>query len=157
MLLSALISQNEFVEAVIQSKLTAQEYDCEQQQTRCEYTCQNANDDEMCQYQCNAKGLSYCNKEQEGGNGNGNNAFQFNLEEAAECRKLEVDKDALKYYMYNSGGGNNQYQFYGNGNGEMGLYVGPYCTTNGKKIMLGKCICIKFMKRNWSLRLNSKS
>jgi hypothetical protein len=23
----------------------------------------------------------------------------------------------------------------------MGLYVGPYCSTNGKKIMLGEFIC----------------
>lgn len=84
-------------------------------------------------------GKSYC-FDNEGGNnnnGNGNYQEQFNLEEAMECRKLEVDEEAIQYYMYNNGnnGGNNQ-MYYG-GNGEIGLYVGPYCSSNGKKILLG--------------------
>lgn len=75
-------------------------------------------------------GNAYCQDQQ-----GGNNQAQFNLEEAVNCKRLDVDKEALQYYMYNNGG-NRQYQFYGNG--EMGLYIGPYCSTNGKKIMLGE-------------------
>ncbi|KAL3796418.1 hypothetical protein HJC23_004215 [Cyclotella cryptica] len=128
------IDLNEFVEAVVESKLSAQEYNCEKQKERCQYTCQNANDDQACEYQCYANsGLSYCDNEAQNQNRNGNWYQQFDLQEAVNCKKLDIDKDALQYYMYNNGGAN-QYQYYGK---EMGLYVGPYCSVNGKKIMLG--------------------
>lgn len=126
--------QNEFVEAVVESKLSAQQYNCEKQKERCQYTCQIANDDQACEYQCYANsGLSYCDYQAQNQNRNGNWYQKFDLQEAVNCKKLDIDKDALQYYMYSSGGGN-QYQYYGK---EMGLYVGPYCSVNGKKIMLG--------------------
>ena len=79
-----------------------------------------------------SKGFSYCNVEQ---GGNDNDDQQFNLDEAGRCKRLDVDKEAFQYYMYNNGANYNNYNFYGNG--DMGLYVGPYCSTNGKRIMLG--------------------
>lgn len=60
--------------------------------------------------------------------------------------KLEIDEDALAAYFYqngnqnNNGGGQNGYNYYGQQggqNGEMGLFVGPYCSSNGKNIFLG--------------------
>ena len=51
--------------------------------------------------------------------------------------------DALQYYFYNNGGSNNNaynnynYNRNGGGNGEMELFVGPYCSKNGKSIHLG--------------------
>jgi hypothetical protein len=145
-----LLLQNEFVEAVVESKLSAQEYNCEKQKERCQYSCQNANDDEACEYECFANSsLSYCDNEAQQ-NRNGNWWQQFDLQDAANCNRLDIDKDTLQYYMYNNGG-NNQYQYYGK---EMGLYVGPYCSTNGKKIMLGESaynLCY-FVNCSWSLQ-----
>ena len=81
----------------------------------------------------------------QGGNNNQNknNGQQFNIQEALECRRLEVDEQALQYYMYKNGGGmNNNAQNYYNYNqaqnsNRMELFVGPYCANSGKKILLG--------------------
>ena len=43
------IDMNVFVEAYIESKLDAQEYNCEMVRENCD--CENANDDEACEYQ----------------------------------------------------------------------------------------------------------
>lgn len=85
-------------------------------------------------------GLDYCGEAQENENGQ----QQFQLEDAIECRELEVDDEALQYYYYqqnqNGNGNNNQQQYYNqqqNGGQEMKLFVGPYCSANGKQIYLG--------------------
>merc|ERR1719148_95143 len=124
-----------FVEAYIESKLDAQEYNCEMVRENCYY------DDE---YQCYAQaGLDYC-MDNDNNNNNGNNGQQqFQLEDAMECQELEVDDEALQYYYYQQSGNNNgQYNNNGNNNNnnnnqEMKLYVGPYCSSNGKQIYLG--------------------
>jgi len=114
-----------FVEAFIESKMDAQEYNCEQVRENCYY------DDE---YQCYAEaGLDYCmDDEKEEGQ------MQFELEEAAECRELDVDEDALQYYYYQQGGNNQQNYNYNQNGGqqEMKLFVGPYCSADGKSIFL---------------------
>ena len=80
---------------------------------------------------------------QGGNNQNQNNGQQFDLQEALECRRLEVDEQAMQYYMYKNGGGmNNNAQNYYNynqaqNNNKMELFVGPYCANGGKKILLG--------------------
>jgi len=130
-----------FVEAFIESKLEAQEYNCEQVKENCYY------DDE---YQCYAQaGLDYC-MDNDNENNNQNGQVEFQLEDAAECGELEVDDEALQYYYYQQGGNNNNnnnnqqnynYNNNNNNNGgenqEMKLYVGPYCSANGKNIFLG--------------------
>jgi len=128
------IDMNVYVEAYIQSKLEAQEYNCEMVQENC--NCENANDEERCEYQCYLDaGLDYC------GDRNGDqNDQEFDLEEAVQCSRLEVDEDALAYYYYKQNGNNGQQYYYqngGQGNGEMELFVGPYCSANGKQIYLG--------------------
>ena len=93
-------------------------------------------------------GLDYCedyNNKNNNNNNNNNNGVQFNLQEAVECRELDVDNDALQYYYYNQGVNANQQQYYygqQNNNGqqqnqEMKLFVGPYCSANGKSIFIG--------------------
>ena len=93
-------------------------------------------------------GLDYCGQYMGGGNNNNNNNNQnnrngqnFDLQEALECRRLEVDEQALQYYMYKNGGmGNNAQNYYNynqNQNNKMELFVGPYCANKGKKIVLG--------------------
>jgi len=127
------VDMNEFVNAYVESKLSAQEYDCERVRENC--YCQNANDDQMCEYTCykNA-GLDYCYEYQNNNNNNNNknnNRNQFNLQEALECRRLEVDENAMNYYNYKNGNQYNQW------NGRMEFFVGPYCANHGKKILLG--------------------
>ena len=91
-------------------------------------------------------GLEYCGQYMGGGNNNNNNqnnrnGQNFDLQEALECRRLEVDEQALQYYMYKNGGmGNNAQNYYNynqNQNNKMELFVGPYCANKGKKIVLG--------------------
>jgi len=121
------IDMNVFVEAYIESKLDAQEYNCEQVRENCYY------DDE---YQCYVNaGLDYCDDGNNNQNNNGQEQFQ--LEEAVECRELDVDDEALQYYYYQQNGSGNQYQNYNGGQQEMNLFVGPYCSANGKNIHLG--------------------
>lgn len=132
-----------FVQTYLQSKMEAQEYDCEMVRENC--NCENANDDEACEQQCYANaGLDYCEDNRNENNNNGQQQMEFNLEDAAECRKLEIEEEALQAYYYQNYQGNNGqqaqgYNYYGQqgGQGEMGLFVGPYCTANGKKIHLG--------------------
>ena len=50
----------------------------------------DANDDDACEATCfAAAGLDYCQQE---GDNNGENKNQFNLQEAVECRRMEVDE-----------------------------------------------------------------
>lgn len=134
------IDMNNFVEAYIQSKLDAQEYNCEMVRENC--YCENANDDEACEYQCYLDaGLDYC-EDNRNNNNNNQNQIEFQLEDAVECRALDVDDEALQYYYYqqNQGKNNNNQQYYNGqqqGGQEMRLFVGPYCSANGKQIYLG--------------------
>jgi len=129
------VDMNVFVEAYIESKLDAQEYNCEMVRENC------YNDDE---YQCYVNaGLDYCDNDNNNNNNN-NNAVEFQLEDAMECTEMEVDEDALQYYYYNQGGDSQQqynnanyYNQNNNQNQEMKLFVGPYCSANGKSIFLG--------------------
>ncbi|KAL3798253.1 hypothetical protein HJC23_000167 [Cyclotella cryptica] len=136
------VDMNEFVNAYVESKLSVQEYNCERVRENC--YCQNANNEQYCQSMCyqNA-GLDYCGQYQNGGNNNNNkNNGQFNLQEALECRRLEVDDNAMQYYLYKNGGNlnhnaQNYYNYNQNQNNKMELFVGPYCANGGKKILLG--------------------
>jgi len=136
------IDMNEYVNAYIESKMEAMEYNCERVRESC--YCENANDDEACEAYCYAQaGLDYCG-EQNQENQNGEQAYEFNLQEAVECRRLELDEDAVKYYMYQNGGASNQMQQYNyqqngqnNGDQKVELFAGPYCSSNGKSIFLG--------------------
>ncbi len=82
------------------------------------------------------------NNQNNNNNNNGQNAIEFNLQEAVECSEVKgYDKDTLQYYLYQ--GGNNQAQYYYNYNGnnnknnEMKLRMGPYCSADGKSIFMG--------------------
>lgn len=123
-----------FVETYIESKLDAQEYNCEMVRENCYY-----DDETMCYYNA---GLDYC-EDNDNNNNNNQNGYEFELEDAVECQEAEVDEDALAYYYYNQGANNDQQQYYNNngnnnnGGQEMKLFIGPYCAANGKSIHLG--------------------
>ncbi|KAL7475538.1 hypothetical protein ACHAW6_001449 [Cyclotella cf. meneghiniana] len=131
------IDMNEYVNAYMESKLEAQEYNCERVRENC--YCDDANDDQACEQACYySAGLDYCQQDQQ--NNNGQN--QFNLQEALECRRLEVDENAANYYAYQNGGNGQQNGYYNNymnngQGGKMEFFVGPYCSSNGKSIFLG--------------------
>jgi hypothetical protein len=93
----------------------------------------------VCEATClAAAGLTdSCADEHQGQNNNNNNGqMQFNLREAAECRRLEVDENAAAYvygenYNYAYNGGNQ------NGNQRVEFFTGPYCAAAGRSIFLG--------------------
>ena len=78
--------------------------------------------------------LSQCIKQDEENNGNGQQEEEFDLQEAAECGRLDVDEEAAQYYTYQNGGQN--YNQYNNQNQQNVEFVGPTCSSNGKSINL---------------------
>ena len=116
------VDMNEFITAAVQAKLSSQEYNCEHVRQNC--WCDNAYSKDVCLSNCfkNAN-LDYCSTN--------NNENEFKLENSLECTKLNVDEQAMNTYYYknrNNGQGDN---------GKIQYYVGPYCSANGKKILLG--------------------
>ncbi|KAL7524420.1 hypothetical protein ACHAXR_000565, partial [Thalassiosira sp. AJA248-18] len=103
---------------------------------------------QACEYQClvNAGLYEQC-ADNDGDNNNNNNGQQeeeFELEEALECGRLEIDEEAAQYYAYGQNGGNQQNYYNGqqqngnnNGQQDVEFFVGPYCSANGKSILLG--------------------
>lgn len=99
----------------------------------------------MCEMQCykNEGIYDQCveqdNQNNNGNNNNGNNGQQeeeFQLEEVLECARLDVDEDAVNYDNYQNGnynGNNNQ----NNQQQEVEYFVGPYCSADGKSVLLG--------------------
>ncbi|KAL7548298.1 hypothetical protein ACHAWF_011583, partial [Thalassiosira exigua] len=154
------MDMDEFVQAYFEYKEEAKQAACEKVENSC--YCENANDDDACLASCYITAGMYDDcVEQDNNNNNGNNNGQeeFQLEEALECNRLEVDEDAAQYYYMQNGGYNNnnnnqqaqgQQNYYYNGqNGNqnqnnnynqeqnMEFFVGPYCSANGKSILLG--------------------
>lgn len=138
------IGLNEYINAHMEAKLTAQEYNCEKVRENC--YCDNAYSEEQCLYQCykNA-GLTSCvvNEEQQQ-----QQEEEFNLQEALECTQLEFDEEALETYNYQKNynrANKNQGQYYNEEwydqqqqqQEDAEFFVGPYCSANGKKIFLG--------------------
>lgn len=140
------MDMNEFVMAYMEYKQEAQEAQCESVANSC--YCEDANDDEVCQSQCwsNAGIYELCVDQDEQNNNNGQQEEEFAVEDALECVQLEIDEEAAQYYNYNQNGNNNQNYNYNNGqnnnnnqNGQQDVefFVGPYCSANGKNIILG--------------------
>ena len=78
--------------------------------------------------------LSQCIEQDEENNGNGQQEEEFDLQEAAECGRLDVDEEAAQYYTYQNGGQN--YNQYNNQSQQNVEFVGPTCSSNGKSINL---------------------
>lgn len=74
-------------------------------------------------------GLDYCME-----NENNNGQEEFQLEDAAECRELDVDEEQVQYWLYNTAGYEQQY--YNGEAQEAKLTVGPVCSDNGKSVHL---------------------
>jgi len=124
------VELNEFIDAMMEAKLTAQEYNCERVRENC--WCENANNADYCLATCytNAK-MDYCN-EMNGNNNYGQANGQFELSDALNCAQLDVDEDIMSNYYFQNRKSNQ-----GHYNKEGKYYVGPYCSSNGKKIFLG--------------------
>jgi len=81
-----------------------------------------------------------CVDQDQQNNNNGEQEEEFELEDALECAQLDIDEDAANYYAYqnNANGGNNGYNYNQNDEQDaMEFFVGPYCSSNGKSILLG--------------------
>jgi hypothetical protein len=86
-----LVEMQEFVEAVYESKMTQQEYNCETVQDNCD--CDNYNDDDVCLAACYATaGLDYCEEAED--------EDAFDIQEYLECREVEYgDDDGNSIYI----------------------------------------------------------
>ncbi|KAL7553238.1 hypothetical protein ACHAWF_016499 [Thalassiosira exigua] len=137
------IDLNEFVESYVQAKQEAQEAECQSASNDC--YCQNANDDQACEAQCwmSAGIYDQCNAMNNNGNNNNNNngQQQFALEDAAQCQKLEMQQNnnngQNNENYYNGQNYGNYYNGQNNGQQNVEFFVGPYCSSNGKSILLG--------------------
>lgn len=123
------VELSEFVDAILEGKMTEQEQKCENVRENC--WCDNAYQEEACIYNCfkNA-GLEDCadSMYDEG----------VDLQEVSECSQVEVDDEAIDAYYYNNQKAQNGYYAQNGAQGEVGeLFVGPYCSKNGRKINLG--------------------
>lgn len=125
------VELNEFIDAMMEAKLTAQEYNCERVRENC--WCEQANNKDYCLASCytNAK-MDYCN-EMEGNNNYGQaNNGKFEMSDALGCAALDVDEEMMSNYYFKNRKSNE-----GHYNEEGKYFVGPYCSNNGKKIFLG--------------------
>jgi hypothetical protein len=104
-----LVEMREFAESYLEFQMNQHEYNCETVKDNC--SCDDDTlDDETCQTQCYAKaGLDYCEENDD------NNKNDFEIDRYLECEQV-----------------NN-----GNDDGTSALYVGAYCSDNGKSIFLG--------------------
>jgi len=119
------VQGQQFVQAYMQAKMTAQEYRCETAKENCQYYCekkQNGNRELAyygyydCESTCLTNGgNSDCVEDQ---NGNKDNV-ENELENYLECSALNVN-------------GNNN-----NNNGVAQYYIGAYCASGGKAMYLG--------------------
>ena len=102
------VEMRDFVEAYVESKMTAKEYNCEVAKDNC--YCEDVDDDEACEYQCyTSAGLDYCIETDDDGE-------EFDVQDYLECKDMEIGDDDSA----------NQ------------LFVGAYCSSNGKAIYLGE-------------------
>jgi hypothetical protein len=106
-----LVEMKEFVESYLESKMTQKEYNCDKVKDNCSCDDDDAvNDDDVCLSACYAAaGLDYCEDADD------DNAFD--VDDYLECRNAA---------------GNNK-----NDDSSNSLYVGAYCSSNGKSIYLG--------------------
>ncbi len=119
------VDLSDFVDAVLEAKMTALQYKCEKVRENC--YCENAQYKESCYAGClqNA-GMAEGDCVEEGQNQNG----YFNLQEAVECMKIDVDKEVIQQYYYSTAY-YGQAQQDGQQDGMDKLYVGPCkCTLN---------------------------
>jgi len=105
-----LVEMREFLEAYLDFQLTQQEYNCEQVEENCNY------DDDAGLTTCyTAANLDYCDQF---ASNDGDDNYEFELEDYLECENVLEDQDD----DYN----------------RQRLYVGAYCSNDGKAIYLGE-------------------
>ena len=116
------VDLSDFVDAVMEAKMTATQYKCEKVRENC--YCENAQYKETCLAGCYSNaGLGENDCAEQGQNQDG----YINVQEAVECMKIDVDKEAIQQYYfstsYYANGGQAQQE--GQNNGMDKLYVGP--------------------------------
>ena len=113
-----LVEMREFLEAYLEFQMTQKEYNCEMVKENC--GCEDDDqydDDQTCYDTCYAAaGLDYCD-EFASNDGDDNNDYEFDLYENLECENVMDNDDDSNTAR---------------------LYVGAYCSNNGKNIYLGE-------------------
>lgn len=118
-----LVDMGIFVDAYTEYQMDAAEYACEYTRENC--NCQYANDDDVCENQCYVDaGQDYCVENE--------NEYEeeFEVQRYLECEEMEIQYNN-NYYNNNNDGGNAYNQ-----NGELQFFIGPKCSSDGKKVNL---------------------
>mmetsp|Transcript_27178 Transcript_27178/g.64540 ORF Transcript_27178/g.64540 Transcript_27178/m.64540 type:complete len:386 (+) Transcript_27178:16-1173(+) len=120
-----IISMEEYLEAYFEAVEQDQEYNCEYEKEYGDCNCQNADDEEICEYDCfMGKGMEYCvDNNPYAEEGQEEEEEEMELREYAECRNLEVQDN-----------NNNRRKLEQD---EVEYFVGAYCSESGSAIHLG--------------------
>lgn len=126
-----------FAQAMLQAKMTADEYDCNRVREGCD--CEGASSEYYCLMGC-FKNAGVDSSVCDNSSNDRNDDNMFSLQEAMECARLEVDdEDEVKAYIWantNRGQAQNNGYYDANGNGQQDMqeqmenidgdiYVGP--------------------------------
>ncbi|EJK66086.1 hypothetical protein THAOC_13011, partial [Thalassiosira oceanica] len=119
------ISMDQYLEAYFEAVEQDQEYNCEYEKEYGDCNCQNADDEEICEYDCfMGKGMEYCvDNNPYAEEGQEEEEEEMELREYAECRNLEVQDN-----------NNNRRKLEQD---EVEYFVGAYCSESGSAIHLG--------------------
>mmetsp|Transcript_40330 Transcript_40330/g.121507 ORF Transcript_40330/g.121507 Transcript_40330/m.121507 type:complete len:384 (-) Transcript_40330:147-1298(-) len=113
-----IIDMNIFLESYIQNKMEQQEYQCEYAEAYTCAGCANADNADYCRYDCfSENGLDFCNEDD-----NDDGQEQFELDRYMYCAEWDLPNNGRKLE---------------DGDGDVGYFIGPYCSDQGGKIHLG--------------------
>lgn len=97
------ISMDQYLEAYFEAVEQDQEYNCEYEKEYGDCNCQNADDEEICEYDCfMGKGMEYCvDNNPYAEEGQEEEEEEMELREYAECRNLEGECSTNQIYGIN--------------------------------------------------------
>ena len=104
-----IISMEEYLEAYFEAVEQDQEYNCEYEKEYGDCNCQNADDEEICEYDCYmGKGMEYCVDRNPYAEDGEEEEEKVELREYAECSNLEIqdnngrrklEQEEVEYFM----------------------------------------------------------
>lgn len=125
-----IVDMDTFVEAYLESLKEGGDYFCGKVADDCNAMCGGGNDDYDCQASCyegyNAEWCQIYNGKNNNNNNNG--GANFDAEEYAECKEIDLNGNGNNRRLEENGNNNN---------GNIQYYAGAYCADQGGEIRLG--------------------
>ncbi|EJK44736.1 hypothetical protein THAOC_36703 [Thalassiosira oceanica] len=114
---------DEYLEAYFEAVEQDQEYNCEYEKEYGDCNCENADDEEICEYDCYmGKGMEYCVDRNPYAEDGEEEEEQMELREYAQCQNLEIQDNNGRRKLDQE---------------EVEYFMGAYCSENGGGIFLG--------------------